>query len=375
MNINKTPGNNKNKERLSLMRFFKQNPHSFLLGMLCLALLMGLQACQQQSIGTIQGVAKLQDRVAQEGIQILIPGTQFRAITDVTGQFTIQGIPRGTYTVLYKQEGFNPQRQEFKITSSKTVALDTVTLTKKQEPAGRMAGVVKLEGETQHNNILVSLLGTPHNTKTDPQGFYKFSEITPGEYQLLALKDGWLPATRDSLRVQDGEQTDVEPIELASIAKIQSATQAAKMEGEAILRGVAFLEGETDHDGIQVTLENYPDITAETNANGIFKLTGLDTNPHTLIFSYPGYLEERIPNAMPVDASSTATVGYITLQKDVEKQKGFGILQGHVYLEGQESHENTIVRLLGISQSVVTDADGRYMFIGIPSGTYVLTAE
>ncbi len=64
----------------------------------------------------------------------------------------------------------------------------------------------------------------------------------------------------------------------------------------------------------------------------------------------------------------------MTLREEITDQNR-GLLKGEVLLEGRTEHGNTLVQLQGISQSVVTDSEGQYMFIGIPPGQYTLTAD
>ena len=64
-----------------------------------------LAACERDRSGRVEGICTLEGEDNHEGIQLIIPGTQFRAITDAEGKFFIQDIPGGEYTWWWKAAG------------------------------------------------------------------------------------------------------------------------------------------------------------------------------------------------------------------------------------------------------------------------------
>ena len=342
-----------------------------ILAFLCIA---GVCGCSSQRTGGLSGEVKLENRDKQEGVQVVIPGTQYRAVTDSKGKFSITGLKNGDYEAVFTAEGFQEFRSPFKITTAKPLLLDAIELKEIKKNAGSIAGIVKMEPEQSSDGVLVTLIGTSFSTETDDKGFFRLEKIPAGSYQLLAIKDDWLPVTKDAVVVENKKETQVPEILMVAMPKISPSTPPLEIIGDYVIRGVAFLEGESVHRGIKVALEDYPAKATFTDSSGIFEVTGVDTQMHTLVLNYKGFNEQKIANALPGPVTSSNTVGFITLTKEVNS-KGMGILQGHVYLSEQRSHANTIVRLLGISQSVITDTNGRYMFIGIPAGDYALTAE
>ncbi|MDX9752809.1 MAG: carboxypeptidase regulatory-like domain-containing protein [bacterium] len=345
--------------------------------LLCLLalLLIWLPACQQNKTGGVSGTVFLSQEENHEGVQVQIPGTQFRAITNAEGNFSIVGLPQGPYTAVISAEGYPEIRQEFEIAPAKTVSLQEIILSPIPVPVGVLVGIIHLTGESNHEGILVSLIGTPFVTRTDSNGFFKIESIPPGTYQVLAIKEAWLPATQDEIHIIDRQETQLPKLELISLDQLQARSEPQSSLGAYSIRGNAFLEGESAHNGIRVELADAPDTFTHTSEQGFFELVGLDEKPHSLILSCSGYIEQTIADVIPSPATTTSSAGFVTLQKDITASTGMGIMQGHVYLANQPNHANTIVRLLGVSQTVVTDTDGRYLFIGIPTGEYVLIAE
>jgi hypothetical protein len=339
-----------------------------------LVLLVG-GACNQSRIGEIEGTVQLAGMADHEGVQILLPGTQFRAITDSLGGFLITGLTPGEYVVVMSHPGFFEHRETVVVQAGIRTPLAPVFLNEEVLPVGSVSGFVRLQDSENHEDIVVVLMATEFSATTGISGFYRLENIPPGSYILLALKDGWLPTFQKNIEVENGVETQAPELELKPAGWFPTPTPAFSDLGTFVLRGSAFLEGEKVHDGIRVEVRGFPHKFDLTGANGTFEITGLDNSSHTLILSRAGFLNLLIPDAIPVPATSTATIGFRTLQRDEKSAEGMGILQGRVYLEGQPAHANTTVRLLGVAQSVWTDSDGRYMFVGIPAGIHILVAE
>ncbi|MDP8244691.1 MAG: carboxypeptidase regulatory-like domain-containing protein [Candidatus Hinthialibacter antarcticus] len=338
------------------------------------ALVVWLAACAGENTGRLQGVVQLQGLIDAEGVEIVLPGTQFRAVSDSDGVFLIAGVPPGSYTLLARNDGFDDHRQEIEIQPGRLLQIETFELAVIKKPAGSISGFVRAEGRTTHENIAVLLVGSAISAFTNTTGFFRLTDVPPGEYLLMAFKEGWAPSSREKVVVRDGQDEPIEEILLTQSPLMAMAHPQAPVLGERVLRGAVFLEGKLEHDGIRVYLSEAPEHAAITSATGAFEIAGLDDRRYTLIFSYPGFIDKQLPSVQPALPGSIGGVGYITLEAEFNPER-MGILQGRVYLEDQDVHANTMVRLIGVSQSVVTGEDGRYMFIAIPEGEYTLSAE
>jgi hypothetical protein len=344
---------------------------SFIIG---LALLLAMVSCGPPKFSELSGNIQLQGEMNSEGIQIFLPGTQYRAMTDENGAFRIVDIPPGNYTLVAQMDGYDEHRQSVEVLERDANSVKSIILNKTRIPAGSISGFVQLNGESDHRDIIVLLVGTPHNTLTSNTGYYKFDGIMPGLYPLLMMKEGYQPYTQYAVEIKNGEETTIEEIKLIAMSPTPTPLPEPPKLGKLMLRGIALLEDEQTHDGIMVSLESLPEKYTISDASGTFILSDLDNGPYTLILTKPGFLEERIEKAVPVDIGSTQICGIVNLQKEFTPEY-FGVLQGRVYLEGQQDHSNTTVRLLGMSIPVITDEKGRYKFVGIPAGKYTLVAD
>lgn len=346
--------------------------HAFYWGIILLMCFMS--GCSGSPVGSVSGVVQLEGETNHEAVQVFLPGTQFRAMTDQNGSFLITGIPVGTYSLVIDEDGFESYRTTLEIKSGEQNTLGIVDLLKEIPPYGSITGFVTIEGKSIHEDVLILLAGTPHSAVTNTTGLYELEEVPPGTYKLIAIKEDSLPVFQGGIEVIAGEETEVPPIEIKQPSSAPPPEPETPKLGDNIITGMAMLDGEENHAGIRVELEDVPAIHGITNASGHFEINGVDDQLHTLILSCTGYVTETLPDVIPQPATSTRSAGFITLQKEYTPEK-IGILQGRVLLEGGTNHANTTVSLRGVSQSVSTNSDGRYMFVGIPSGNYTLVAD
>jgi hypothetical protein len=333
-----------------------------------------LAGCGSSRVGELAGVVQLAKSTNSEGILVFIPGTQYRALTDENGSFLITGLPSSEYAVVAQFEGFDEARETVQIQAGQRTTLGPIILQKPYKPQGSISGFITLEGETNHQDILLLLVGTTYTTSTNTTGYFQLTNIPTATYQLLALKDNWVPVSRNDIQVAEGQETQVPNIQLRKAEILPTPTLPAPSLGDFLLQGSAFLEGEENHAGIRVSLVEMPEKFAITDATGAFTLGGLDDKPHSLILSHAGFVNEKIADAIPVSATSASSCGFVTLQREYQPDL-LGVLQGRVFLDGLKKYDNTTVQLQGISPPVFTDVEGRFKFVGIPSNKYVLIAE
>ncbi|MBF0105780.1 MAG: carboxypeptidase regulatory-like domain-containing protein [Deltaproteobacteria bacterium] len=124
--------------------------------------------------------------------------------------------------------------------------------------------------------------------------------------------------------------------------------------------------------GITVYLEDNSDISAETDANGVFTIFNVPAGTQCIY----AYAEDqngdtygfRSCNIEVVDGT-TADVGSATLSMT-------GSISGNVQLNGQADHSGIDVYIPGTSFTAKTDENGNYTIYYLPAGTYEsITAE
>ena len=77
-----------------------------------------------------------------------------------------------------------------------------------------LSGTVTLANQSDHSGILVTLMPVGLSVTTGSDGTYSFSDLTAGDYQIIASKDGYVTSTADVTLGESETVTDVD-LELA----------------------------------------------------------------------------------------------------------------------------------------------------------------
>lgn len=86
---------------------------------------ISLTAAKAQSTGNIEGqVFDLQSSEALTGVNIVLQGTNYGAATDINGNYRIENIPSGSYTLIATYLGYENIEQEINIEGGQTLELD-----------------------------------------------------------------------------------------------------------------------------------------------------------------------------------------------------------------------------------------------------------
>ena len=118
-----------------------------------------------------------------EGVIVSLEGTEYKAITDVRGQFEIKNVPEGTYTTVQTKVGYFTIPQTITVNGLKTI---NVELDVKKRKEYSYEGNVKNEYGEPLANATISITGyNEYHTLTDVNGDYKI----PGIYALAEQEE------------------------------------------------------------------------------------------------------------------------------------------------------------------------------------------
>ncbi len=362
---------------------FLYSPHNFgwrrpkpgIWSVIIPVLCMGFFSCSPASkTGTLTGSIRLDGEIDHEGIEVFIPGSTFRAITDAEGRYRIDALPPGTYEVVASVDGFEEWRESITINPGEITALDSTILLALAPPLGSIAGTIALADSDDHSGIVVLLVGASESTFTNADGEFRFADLEPGNYNLAAFKEGYGSIQQENIEVNIGEETELEDLTLSPILDDATPTETETLLiGNARIRGLCLLSGQVDHSGTTVQIAGQPKSATETQSNGMFVLSSLPEDSYNLVFTHEGYVEGHLDDVKST-VQSIAPMVTITLDP-IPERIGLGTIRGKILLDGAASHEGTEVRLAGIQQSVQTVLDGTFTFIGVPTGNYILIAE
>lgn len=207
--------------------------------------------------------------------------------------------------------------------------------------------------EVPVTDATVTAEGTSYRTTTDRDGNYTFSYLPPGKYSLVANKafgnEVW--ASTGSAEVRPGEEAsaDMTLDETGRIAgKCLRADAVSHLGTDAFVPGTSF--------------------AAKTADDGAFTIYYVPKGSWEVVCMYPGFETLRLPG-VEVRPKEETSVGDHTLDH-ASLGAALATVFGRVQAAGGEPLEGATIATIPESQSVSTDASGKFRVRDIPQGIY-----
>lgn len=198
----------------------------------------------------------------------------------------------------------------------------------------------KISGEGDMSGIPVYLLGTEvqvppaanirfseaspasggqlYFSITDSLGVFSFTDVVPGNYNLVAKKDKNIGGIKRNIAVSAGASILPTDLELLLTATGEISGQIQVPADFANRSGIiAFLPGTS--------------YAAYTNENGAFIISGVPVGNYSVLFTAPGLARAKLDN-ITVSAGQAAILPLVVLAKDTSSVAGLlwkGTLAGH----------------------------------------------
>jgi hypothetical protein len=315
------------------------------------------------------------------GILLFLGGTSHLAYTDDQGRYTLADVPPGKYKVW-------AQHSDYRSALIADLALDATTSSpanpillpeKKLEPKETPAqlaerdfcsvmGQVLLKGEPASDGIVVRAVGTDFRTVTDPRGNYSLLRLDPGMYTLVFEKAGYREDRR-AIQLKKGDLIFPDPIVLEPLAE--------KTAGRVISGTVTLLDPKgkpmNDYTGILVYLEGTTNV-ALPGSTGNFRFEGLVPARYAVAAVGPSFLGTSRAEADVTQAMEANVV--LTLKSFEQGTSEPGTLVGRVLKDDpKDPLMGTVVGLVELGATAMTDAKGAYVFSDVTPGTYTLVAQ
>lgn len=139
-------------------------------------------------------------------------GTPFQhTLTDAAGNYTVDGLPVGTYSVAVVKDGYRMSPSKgVTLSDSDTVDIDFVIAADPTLLLGAIAGIMYLgshEGtNTPISGAKISLMDNANNvvavTYSVDDGEFAFYDVAAGTYKLVSTKEGYMSSTPMTVAVQ-----------------------------------------------------------------------------------------------------------------------------------------------------------------------------
>lgn len=310
------------------------------------------------------------------------PPLNSETLSGPDGRFVLRGLPDGMYGLFVTAEGYTAARQIQAPAGKMDVE---IVLTKKGGVAGRIvdasgAPVTRAEIAVHRLAKGTTSYGPPALRRQvgDPAGNYLIEGLDPGPYILLVVADGHAPTYSPGFHVEREvvRGVDVQLQLGASLSGLVVTTGGVPLPGAMVT-----LHGRDYSEESQMGLfgpalgdpNNVPAQTARTDAQGRFELRNAFPGDLKVEIKHPTHIVELVP--VTLNSGGNADLGTVQLRPGagatgiVRRRDGSAVAGATVYLTrppvGNESY---------FSQTITTDARGRFRFQGLRAGTYELNA-
>ncbi len=252
--------------------------------------------------GTIQdGSGKPVANAFVEGFESQLTGAYGynKDTTDASGNFTLDGLPVGTYDVRVKKSGFSAKWSEgIKLTDGST---ETITISM-SSGTGKISGKITDTSQKGISGALVNAQGGAVVSKavTGVDGSYTLADLVSGKYGITVKKKGYSRGIKRNINVTSGKTTTGVNIVLYDAGKSGSiaGTVTDSSTGKPIKNAKITANSTTGGTGVGNEL---------TNNKGKFNITSLPPDTYVIYFSADGYASSQ-KYGIKVSKGKTATV-------------------------------------------------------------------
>ncbi len=293
-----------------------------------------------------------------EGAEVSLAGgsVALPVTTAADGAFLFADLVPGAYTLVVEHAAYLPTVRAFILSPGEELEL-TVELTLLPSgtgTSGHLSGVIVKQGQSDHSGVTVELPGTGIRTFTNAAGQFDLF-LNPGVYDVSLSATSYRTEDVLGVNVAAGTVTTLPGSPLVLDANPGS------------ISGVVTREGQTDHSLVQIEVLE-ASVEGTSLADGSYTVANLPAGSYTVVASYPDF-DARLFTGIAV------TGGQDTVIPSFELALSRGHLSGLVTLEGETSHEGTVVEVVGEGSTAVTNVAGAFTLRDVPVGTYAVTAR
>ena len=306
--------------------------------------------------GTVTGaVSELP--ISGASIQVIYEDTVIDStLTDSFGDYTVTGLPPGSYTVTASKANYDTGVTGAIVSAGQTAAADFALEPNPGTISGTVIGAISslpISGAL----IEVSLGSTIiFSTLTDSSGDYSISGVSPGSYVVQARAANYQSGAKGAI-VLAGQTTTVD-FALQPDPGTISGTVIGAVSGLPISGAL-----------VEVSVAGIPVGSGITDSSGNYSIPGMAPGSYIVEASSPNYQTDTIGVIMTAGQTKTANFALepnpgTFSGKVIRTSTGMPISGASVRV----SHDDVTI------DSALTDSSGNYSISGIPPGSYTLDA-
>jgi galactose oxidase-like protein/carboxypeptidase family protein/glyoxal oxidase-like protein/Kelch motif protein len=273
--------------------------------------------------------------------------------TDASGNYTLNNVAAGSYTVTASLTGYLSRSQSVTVTSGATTTANFQLTT-----AGIVAGTVKNTNGVALSGTTVTITGgniaTTLNLTTDANGNYNSGWIPIGNYTVTAAKSGYVSQTQ-SATVSAGVTSTV------NFALAASTTTAGAIAGKVTNASTGA--------GVSGATVSYSGSSTTTDTYGNYKLSNVAPGTYAVTAAKSGLGNST--QTVTVTSGTTTTANFKLaasgkIAGTVKNASGVVISGATVTFKGG---------VIATTKSVTTSSTGTYLSGWIPVGSYTVTVS
>ena len=283
---------------------------------------------------------------------------------DGQGDYVLANLPAGTYTLTFAMTGqTSVVRSNVVVTSgSSTVVNATFT---NGGTGGTLSGtVVDTDGNAVSGVTVTVKKGTTQVTTatTDANGQYSI-DLAAGTYSVQFSKTGFNSSTTSNVVITNGG-TKVLDVTLSGGTGTGTGTGAISITVKDLSgRGVPNVQAELVGTGV--------DRFGTSDSSGKVQFTNVPSGTYTLQLNAAGTIPVTRNNVVVTDGKTTTVT--VTIQQQLNTSSIGGVVRNQSGLPIQGA-KVTVKSGPFAGLNVTTGADGRFLFLGLPVGGYVVEA-
>ena len=312
----------------------------------------------------VKGKVELEGTTSYESVTILLKNdkTQYQTTSNNKGEYTINGVLPGTYTLLASKDGYvTATTGEFVVESSSEKRVETLSLS---IATRSIIGKVELEMLSDYSGVLVTATNVEDTKKvysaiTNSSGTYTLAGLVPGSYSLVISYTGYRTETISNVNVVSSSVTTI-PLKKMTINR-------------GTISGVVSLEGRSNSSGINVELLRGSVIceSTTTDSSGNYSFYVPQGNYTGVRYSCSDFASSSIAKDIALFADN-----YFSLGNKVLKATHNSVF-GSVDVLTTDDESGVTISFDGIStiESFTTSSDGSFKFDHVPLGNYTLRLQ
>lgn len=307
--------------------------------------------------GTVHGTVELGgDSKTSEGVDVFLDGTPYAAKTDSNGEYTIKDVLQGSYSIVFRKDGYITQSRDIVVFSSNPSEVPSLEVPPVRLVMGSCTfkGSVGYEDRTDMSGINVVLIGLNgdvcRTSMTGKDGSFSFEGVSPDTYTIRAGADGYTTVDR-RISISMGESYVVP---MGSLVNLCGSITGSVTTNDSGLKLGVKVKAASSSGG-----RSYE---ATTDEAGLYTLSNVLHGDYVLTFEKDGY--ETYTTSITVEPGSTSTA-------DAQLKSRFGSISVRVSFVDKDDPTGIVVNVYRngtLVFSATTTSTGIIVIANLPVG-------